>query len=531
MKRLAVAALVLVLAVLAVLLWTPDEAAERTDSEPETSAAERAEGEPVREARPRWPRHDTEAADEAGQDAEEPAEPAVELPTWTVRVIDSAGRPVVGARVRADGGAGARTDARGVARLQGQELVEPGFEVRLPDFEVSHQVVAAETEVEVPDPLPLSVALVDATTGELLPAQGRVRLAGVGELQPDPDHGLRVFLPRAPASAGGYAWFTFEVDAPEGYSAAAGGHYAYERISTLSRTLRFELLVHPVAPLTVRVVDETGEPVPTARVTRVLIPNGELAVGDHEADARGTIELDDLPLLASVPARIEIGLGERHAATDWLPLDALPREPVRVTLASTPSPPVEHATSLMGRGGGSFSSGGNRKGEATLVVLVRRRNGRPARGVRVRTGRRTVVSDELGRAVFEELGGRFVRLDASESGFLPTTLRAEFEPRGTTEVELREAAGRHVRLHVVDEEGRGLPGATVALEVRGRSFTLVDDEGAQRLRLHTDARGHLDLAHVPTGAFDLELDYGGRQVHASFPADETEHAVTMPTDP
>jgi hypothetical protein len=149
----------------------------------------------------------------------------------------------------------------------------------------------------------------------------------------------------------------------------------------------------------------------------------------------------------------------------------------------------------------------------TLSVVALRRDGAPAAGASVRLEMlRDMQADAAGRVRFEGVPAGAYTLILREPGLVPTRLDAIVVAQETRDVVLREGEGGAIRVSVVDEEGRGLPFATIELfQPSGVRFVDLED-GVQRLDMFTDQDGRRRFGHVEAGTVRVSASWGSRRV-------------------
>jgi hypothetical protein len=149
----------------------------------------------------------------------------------------------------------------------------------------------------------------------------------------------------------------------------------------------------------------------------------------------------------------------------------------------------------------------------TLSVVALRRDGAPAAGASVRLEMlRDMQADAAGRVRFEGVPAGAYTLILREPGLVPTRLDAIVVAQETRDVVLREGEGGAIRVSVVDEEGRGLPFATIELfQPSGVRFVDLED-GVQRLDMFTDQDGRRRFGHVEASTVRVSASWGSRRV-------------------
>jgi hypothetical protein len=225
-----------------------------------------------------------------------------------------------------------------------------------------------------------------------------------------------------------------------------------------------------------RVTDESDQAVPGARVHAFLASDGS-AAGAREAlsDQRGRFSLEGL------------AAGRYALLVEAVGLASIEPAPVAV-------PGAAAVIRLSGQG---------RSLSGTVVA-----SGAPADGARVRLGdaeggpTRETLSDDAGHFVFHGLGGGVYAVRATRGTLassiargVPTDERATAanKPRAAARLEL--APGLGVEGLVVDDRGRGAPGADV------RAESTPDDPLADAAATATD--GRFRLGPLPPGRFHL----------------------------
>jgi hypothetical protein len=398
-------------------------------------------------------------------------------------------------------------------------------------------VTGPEVRLSVDRGLPLTVHVHEGGDGRMVrDARWKIlpRLAWEGPaVASSPVH--------VPVKRGAPASLTLEVEAPRG---------------TVARhPATFTPWIHPAA----KRLDAVYPVRPEARVVLVFPPEvqpfrpedwqGDVQVAGVSAkaelgrfDAQGRLWMEGLAHLVGERVTVTGSIGERWALTGDAPLGADARELVAVSLVATAA----------GESGGQFISFGNKNVDVlglvgvsapghglhvrlanfrslrlvfvgmtdvpplppgSLKVTVLTPTGLPAAGAVVRAGEREVVCDGAGVA----------RLDALEAGEVEVRVlgygagaREQVTVASGREspVTLRCSRGGTLEVEVVDDEGRGLPYATLAVQQADSAPWIDFEGGVQRIDPYTDADGRRKIVGVALGAVKVSASYGSRSAEA-----------------
>jgi len=385
------------------------------------------------------------------------------------------------------------------------------------------------TVVRYPDLVPLEVRFVHALTGQVLRGRGvtlRGEFRGKRKMQRDGDV-FRMFP--APFARDDKDGGLFEFDPPAGYR-AEDSDYLSARVSPSADALRIDVPVWPVGQLTVRVLDATGAPVANALIDSPSLSGFVNYDPKQRTDAQGLAVFRDIPMVPDETLRIDASTDDRFEIVRSPPI-APSQTFVDVTVA-LPAAPRARTRSSGGCGGCSMSFVSRRRpmpegGSRDISVRVFRRDGRPARGVRVRaigsTNDNVEFDDWAGRALPTDANGRVTlpRVNDTVSKIvayapgLTATVRDVDGGHGTLDVVLREEAGGSVHVRVVTPDGR--PVASAEISARCVSYEFGDDwthvrvrNGVQSATILTDADGRVTLEGIAHCDVEIEAVLGSR---------------------
>lgn len=124
---------------------------------------------------------------------------------------------------------------------------------------------------------------------------------------------------------------------------------------------------------------------------------------------------------------------------------------------------------------------------------------------------RAVCLDPDGRARLDGLAaGRYVA-KLREAGLVAVSAAVEVSANGVAPVDLVEPEGGTVDVVLVDADGRPLPFGTFSVDLpSGLTWLDVDDDGAQRIDVFTDAAGRRVLGHVESGEVEVYASWASR---------------------
>ena len=413
--------------------------------------------------------------------------------------------------------------------------------------------------------IPARVVLVDRATGALLPSEGwTLRAWPDGTREGRASAGGQVEV-----VPGQMSFLTADGPAPVGYvhTGAWEGHDV--GISVLAREIVVRVALQRSTALDLEVLDAEGRPVPDPRVLLWQLPyQGWDSVDGQPEVSAGRLHVE-LPHFRGLPMRLlvtsaerllelkrviwdaslEAIRGPRGVRFEWrarLPGAAI----VEVDLPLDPSVALRATTRLPGPGDpevevvlgihafdglglpppfGSWRRfakdmldgwGDSRSrwrdveafqspptdGRVYTIVRVLRRDGRPAPLARVRVGGEVWRAGADG-CVGLGAGSRQVReIVLVEPGMVATTVEIPAEGGWPREVVLREGPGGDLRVHVVDEEGQGLPGAEISSE--GLYAQWIDGEAdVQIYDPYADAEGRRTLRGLSPGSISLSAGW------------------------
>jgi hypothetical protein len=427
-----------------------------------------------------------------------------------VQVIGADDRPAAGVCVtfrRGDKNTYSRTDERGVAdfdpagasataKVGGRkvELLEPLTVVRLDTL------------------VPVTAVLVDAATGTPLATPCRAR----------PTHVL-------PADR---TTVEVEADAPRGYVFFERSHPV--RLARSAREALLRVPARPEARLAVRVRTAGGKPargvvaheaaMGADRPTFIDGPEPGLLgegsprehgtvfdIGSTPAGANGLVEIHGVPFLQGEKIGLTVRGDDRYA---WVEAQ-LPASndgcTAEVRLPPAPNhPALESRLFSCGCGcGGVIRRVG---GTAAAELLVYRRDGTPAAGVRVRiiAWNKYAQTDESGVARFEKLPAGRCSVAVLEPGFTRAEATFELAAGKLTRVRIDEPAGWTTRVLVLDEWGHRVPFAKLAVEQLHRVGYADLADGVHDLVRYTNQKGEAELARLSDGPIDVTARFGTR---------------------
>lgn len=466
-------------------------------------------------------------------------------PGWAdVVVLGRGGAPLEGVTLHweENGPASARTDSRGVARidLTGHDdspAVFLGGTLPCGDYDkasksFAQKVCAPRTVLRLPHAIPFEVTFIDGRTGDPL-AGGDVRWP-----REPPNAALqssRVTVHRL-FQNWYHAWL--EADAPPGFVVPT------ERLG-----------VEPIDSASVERQRMTIPVWPAGRVrVQVFEPGGRPAVGDMRvgvrfggwrepvwtsvvADADGRFDFQSLPLVPHAIASVEVECDREQSGSSAIEiLDGQSAFDVVVILA----------TKRDGvRCGGAFGGDVHYDklppgGDATLRLRVFHSDGDPARRARVRLRTRplgdhspfaaawetSVVTDDDGRASRSDLcmtriqDGKPLQLTVvlDEPGLNYASMDVPLLPGGTAECELREPAGGTIDLTVIGRWGRPVPFARIsARSADRRDWTwYVVEGGVHDAAPRTDVDGRIVLRGLPPGGIRVTAVSCGQEADDRF---------------
>ena len=331
---------------------------------------------------------------------------------------------------------------------------------------------------------------------------------------------------------------------------APTGYVAFDEVEVNGLVSRYATSLFAAYPLRreadveVEVREADGRPARDADVTGVWVAGRGLDIWRTERFAAGVLRIRDVPFLRGEPLSIYAAPPNRASrGASWS--GALPEE-VGIPTRGRIDLPLPEAVEPIGLGegsGGCFSSRGcghycdrsSRGTEGSVTVVVRRRDGTPAAGANVRLDpavvlaaagsvsfrKRNAILDTHGRFTWEKLFPQRFVVRLQEPGLVPCEASVELPPNGDVVVELVEPSGGDVEVVVVDEDGRGLPFATIEVKTEsGLEWLDVADDGAQRIDPFVDERGRRRLAHVEPGTLELSATFGTRKGTATASVDE-----------
>lgn len=331
----------------------------------------------------------------------------------------------------------------------------------------------------------------------------------------------------------------------------------------------WERLLHPAA-------ERAEIRYPLRRTARVVVAfprevqpfhpeewSGNIWVAGHAApreaqhfDGQGRLVVDALPWLSGERVDVQGQIADRWIVGGKALLGADARETVHVTLRAYPMPDLRHLVAQFESNGAHLTvvhvrldgtkiqltlqqrveileqalqldlSGvalaepppSPRYVPRTLRVKVLTPTGLQAARAVVTAQGRSAVTDERGVATFEEFPAGESDLVVLGAGAGVAT-KVSVTEQGETEIEVRAERGGTLEVEVVDEQGRGLPYATLAVE-QPHGLPWIDlFGGTQRLDPFTDVRGRRRLAGV-LGDARVTGTYGSRSATAEVEVPE-----------
>jgi hypothetical protein len=499
---------VLVTAALLATSWEPPRRADRTP-------VELQEAQRPREAiRPGSTAGETTAAETPG--AGLPVDPFAVAPDHrAVQVLGADDRPAAGVAVIFRWNrkhTSKTTDERGLAHIDPE-----GHPARAEIGDRKVELLEPLTIMQLDTLLPVTVALMDAETGARLE----------WTCGASPTHVL----------AGQYAFVRARLDAPD-------GHVAFETYyaGKLARSARAASLLVPVRPearLTLHVITADGAPAAGARIhsaemagRRPVFKDGpapprRAGEQDHEiraggavlaadtapAGADGRLHVHGIPFLQGERIGFVVVRDSRHA---WVEA-TLPVHndgcKAAVTLPEKPNHLAPAVDTIFGVGSGAGGSFRGRGGTAEAEILVYRRDGTPAAGVRVvlKPWNRTGRTDQQGLVRFNGLPGGTPRALVLEPGFTRAEATFSVTAAGRTRVRLDEPPGWTARVLVLDETGHPVPFARLHVS-QSHGVAYMDlANGVHDLVRYTDQKGEAELARLSDGPVEIAATFGTRK--------------------
>ncbi len=448
-----------------------------------------------------------------------------------VRVLGIAGQPLPEVYVTL------RPSARGAAMIGKAQPTDVRGELRFDDvpYDGSHQVAffrsnpySRNSTVWRELPAAAGAATVRAVTGPELVYRARtgvpwrVHVVHAETGQPVED----AFVRRTREDRWqhpGHAWLvTTPVGSEHGFRCEirAPRHVlAWESPRLRAAISPFARSLHQVHPLRREVhvslvpQAEGGGPV-AARVHRIQVAGRSSKQLSWTRDAYGRLRIEGVPFLRGELVEVEVSRENgRGRDVFWgrIPEDAAGRLELPITL-SDEEHVEEPNDGRMGLGGGSSSRFRHRTPlpDNRLEVVVLRRTGRPAVGVRVRTRWRAGVTDARGEALLTGVHAGEATVRVKEPGLLPLEQTIVMPPTGTKRIVLREGEGCELQVEVVDEAGMPLPFAELSVKTPSGVPWVDLDGDVQRLDMYTDHLGRRRLRHVEPGAVEIRAAWGSR---------------------
>jgi len=475
-----------------------------------------------------------------------------------VRVVGAGSQPIPGVRVVASGGAAPsvrETDAEGRASfddLPYDGSVRLRFHLRLSAGELGVEFIQLQPWCGGPDGyeargsdvlfvadtgLRLDVVFAEAETGRRLTGLS-ASIAGVEHtVEPrllDEDAWL-VFPPVEDPTV--LAW---KVEPPS-------SRLLWEPSAIRTCISRYATSLRLVFPLrlehavSVTVEESDGAPA-AASLDSVYAAGRTLPLEAVERTGPGRFRVRGVPHLPGerVMVQAETALDDRVGSVTALgvvPDD--PREDLEMRVRLPPlrwRGEADAGAGVIGIGGGAGGTFGGRGGHRTLTrgvttIRVRLRDGRPAVGALVTIAGRRHYTDSDGRVRVMSLPPGVHRVTVSQVGVIPITASVTVPAGRDVEIELDEPPAAAVDVEVVDDRGRALPFAALAVKTPSGEPWVDLQDGIQRLDPYTDHEGRRRLHNLEPGDLRLTVTWGSRkqEVHvAAASSDVTSVRVVLP---
>lgn len=298
-------------------------------------------------------------------------------------------------------------------------------------------------------------------------------------------------------------------------------------LSAYADEIEVEVPLRREVTVRLAVRDHKGEATSKAEVLLLRVAGRDIRNPKTSVDGFGNVSVHGVPFFRREKITLNLGI-PKTSVDEWVDayMGTDPEAPVQLNVQLTE--PFEYddddigwepGSETIGIGGGAGRAFGGRQGNraepakrSTLEVRVERWNGNPAVGADVRVAGAQALTDEHGIARFVDIAAGRHTIKTTQPGLRATTGVVEVGERGTSEVTLREQAGAILKLHVVDDQGVGLPYARYQLGIGRRDHEHIEEfKGIQRVDTHLDHEGRIVLSHVDPRVNTVTVMWGSRR--------------------